>query len=132
MFVKMMKDVYSIYELLELNKVIKYFPNTEEGLRYFGSLPAPSAIEAQRVKVTEERAKGPPKKFTIEGTIRSLVNRNPLLSSSQIKKILQGPPYGFDHLNIFKVYFILRRMGLNTREKRLYFAWQEAKKQLKG
>jgi len=131
-FAKMMKNVYSIYELLELNKVIKYFADAEEGLRYFGSLPSPSVVEVQKVKATEEKIEEPPKRFTIEGAICSLVNKNPLLNSSQIKKILQGPPYAFKHLNIFKVYFTLRRMGLHTREKRLYFAWQEAKKQIKG
>jgi len=35
-FVKMNNEVYSVYELLELNKVIKHFTNNQEALEYFG------------------------------------------------------------------------------------------------
>lgn len=129
--VKMIKDVFSIYKLLDLQKVIKYFPNIDDGIRYYGDSVSASTIEEYKVMESEQKPEEVPEKLAIEDTIRSIVRKNPLLNSFQIKRILQGAEYGIKGLNVFKVYFALRRMGFNTREKRLYFAWQEEKKSKK-
>jgi anti-sigma B factor antagonist len=129
--VKMIKDVFSIYKLLDLQKVIKYFPNIDDGIRYYGDSVSASTIEEYKVMESEQKPEEVPEKLAIEDTIRSIVRKNPLLNSFQIKRILQGAEYGIKGLNVFKIYFALRRMGFNTREKRLYFAWQEEKKSKK-
>lgn len=129
--VKMIKDVFSIYKLLDLQKVIKYFPNIDDGIRYYGDSVSASTIEEYKVMESEQKPEEVPEKLAIEDTIRSIVRKNPLLNSFQIKRILQGAEHGIKGLNVFKVYFALRRMGFNTREKRLYFAWQEEKKSKK-
>ncbi len=129
--VKMIKDVFSIYKLLDLQKVIKYFPNIDDGIRYYGDSVSASTIEEYKVMESEQKPEEVPEKLAIEDTIRSIVRKNPLLNSFQIKRILQGAEYGIKGLNVFKIYFALQRMGFNTREKRLYFAWQEEKKSKK-
>jgi hypothetical protein len=59
------------------------------------------------------------------------VGKNPLLNSTGIKKVLELPEYGFSHLSVFKVYFRLRKLNLNTKEGKLYYAWQKEKRSKK-
>ncbi|MGB3340224.1 MAG: STAS domain-containing protein [bacterium] len=126
-FVKMTKDVHSIYKLLDLTKVIKYFPKIEEGINYYGySVAEPVTIE--KPEVQKPKTNVTDKKVKIEETVRLIVKDNPLLNLFQLNHLLRGPEYGFKNINIFNAYFTLRRLGLNTREKRLYFAWQQEKK----
>jgi anti-sigma B factor antagonist len=127
-FVKMVKDVYSIYELLELNKVIHYFPNIEEGLKHFGetvTVPVEESLPMKRMPSEKKTPRTPP---SLQDALREIVREQPLLNSSQIKKVLQQPDYSYKNVGRFKIYRMLRRMNLNTREKRLYYAWQEAKR----
>jgi anti-anti-sigma factor len=137
-FTKMIKEVYSIYQLLELDKVIKYFPNIEESLKNFGEIPstpipepAPAVREKKREEPKPKPAPVPPeraKKKDIEDAVRTIIADNPLLNSSQIKDRLLSREFGFKKLGRFTIYGLLRRLGLNTREKRLYYAWQQEKK----
>jgi len=137
-FTKMIKEVNSIYQLLELDKVIKYFPNIEESLKNFGEIPTAPVAEPQ-VPVKEKKREEPkvkaepapverPKKKSIEDAVRAIIADNPLLNSRQIKERLLSQEYGFEKLGRFTIYGLLRRLGLSTREKRLYYAWQQEKK----
>ena len=130
-FVKMNKDVYSIYELLDLKKVIKYFPKIEDGMNYYG-YSVPEVIKKDHREKPELISDITDKKHEVEETICSIVQNNPLLNIFQINQLLRSPAYGFKDINLFKSYFMLRRLGLNTREKRLYFAWQQEKNLRKG
>lgn len=137
-FTKMIKEVYSIYQLLELDKVIKYFPNIEESLKNFGEISTTPVAEPP-VPVKEKKREEPkvkaepapverPKKKNIEDAVRTIVADNPLLNSRQIKERLLSRDYGFEKLGRFTIYSLLRRLGLSTREKRLFYAWQQEKK----
>lgn len=130
-FVKMTKDVHSIYKLLDLTKVIKYFPKIEEGINYYG-YSVTEAVKVEKHEVAKPKTDVTDKKVKIEKTVRSIVKDDPLLNLFQINHLLREPEYGFKDVNIFKSYFTLRRLGLNTREKRLYFAWQQEKKSRKS
>lgn len=126
-FVKMSEEVHSIFELLELSQVIKHFPTIEEALRHFGVTATVSMTEfvepvSDGMKPQEGHI------LAIEDAVRITVRENPLLTSSQIKQILCSPTYGFTGLSTLKVYFLLRRLRLHTREKKLYYAWQYLKK----
>jgi|GEM_PF-549717 len=128
LLVNMRKEVYSIYDLLELNKVVKYFPSVEEGLEHFGEkttdLPVARQI-AEPVAVIDKPSQRP---MTLEQAIRKIVGKNPLLNASGIKKILELPEYDFSRLSVMKIYFRLRKLGLNTKEGKLYYAWQQEKR----
>jgi anti-sigma B factor antagonist len=126
-FVTMNKDVYSIYELLGLRKVIQYFSKIEEGINYYGY------SVAETLKKEEDEESIPEPEITragakIEEVIFSIVQDDPLLNIHQIKKSLGEPRHGLKNIGICKLYFLLRKLGLNTREKRLYYAWQQVKK----
>lgn len=126
-FVKMAKDVHSIYKLLDLTKVIKYFAKIEEGINYYG-YSVTETVKVEKHEVQKPKTDVTDKKVEIEETVRSIVQDDPLLNLFQINQLLRRPEYGFKDINIFKAYFILKRLGLNTREKRLYSAWQQEKK----
>jgi stage II sporulation protein AA (anti-sigma F factor antagonist) len=130
-FVKMNKDVHSIYELLDLKKLIRHFSKIEDGINYFG-YTVTEASEEEKHEKPEPISDVEDKTVKLEETVRSIVQDDPLLNLFQINQRLRGSDYGFNNINIFKSYFILRRLGLNTREKRLYFAWQQARKSRKG
>jgi anti-anti-sigma factor len=126
--VNMKKEVYSIYDLLELNKVVKYFSTAEEGLEHFGekmvAIPAVKKT-AEPVQVVSKSSTRP---LTLDQAIHKIIGKNPLLNAAGIKKVLELPEYGFSDLNVFKVYFRLRKLGLNTKEGKLYYAWQQEKR----
>lgn len=126
-FVKMAKDVHSIYKLLDLTKVIKYFAKIEEGINYYG-YSVTETVKVEKHEVQKPKTDVTDKKMDIEETMRLIVQDDPLLNLFQINHLLRGPEYGFKDINIFKAYFTLRKLGLNTREKRLYSAWQQEKK----
>lgn len=126
-FVKMAKDVHSIYKLLDLTKVIKYFARIEEGINYYG-YSVTETVKVEKHEVQKPKTDVTDKKMDIEETMRLIVQDDPLLNLFQINHLLRGPEYGFKDINIFKAYFTLRKLGLNTREKRLYSAWQQEKK----
>ena len=126
-FVKMTKDVHSIYKLLDLTKVIKYFLKIEEGVNYYG-YSVTEAVKVEKHEVQKPKTDITDIKVGIEETVRLIIQDDPLLTLSQINHLLRGPEYGFKDINIFRAYFTLRKLGLNTRGKRLYFAWQQEKK----
>lgn len=123
-FVKMAKDVHSIYKLLDLTKVIKYFAKIEEGINYYG-YSVTETVKVEKHEVQEPKTDVIDKKVEIEEAVRLIIQDNPLLNLFQINHLLRGPEYGFKDINIFKAYLTLRKLGLKTREKRLYFAWQQ-------
>jgi len=122
-FIRMSEEVNSIFELLELNQVIKYFPTIEDGLKYFG-VTAPDTLAEYIEAASAEHKPQEDHDLVVEDAVRIIVRENPLLTSSQIKQKLRSSVYGFTKMNTLKVYFLLRRLGLNTREKKLYYAWR--------
>jgi anti-sigma B factor antagonist len=133
LFANMTSEVLSIYKLLDLNKVTKYFTSVDEAVKHAG-IPAADMIGEKAVHpaVRVEKPRDiPVKKFTLEEAARSIVANSPLSNASQLKRILKGAPYHFSSLSTWKVYSVLRRLGLHTREKRLYFAWQQERRRRK-
>lgn len=126
-FIKMSEEVNSIFELLELNQVIKHFTTIEDGLRHFG-VTDPYALAEHVKAASAEHKPQEDHDLAVEDAVRHIVRENPLLTSSQIKQKLRSPVYGFTKMNTLGVYFLLRRLGLNTREKKLYYAWRHLAK----
>lgn len=133
LFANMIAEVLSIYKLLDLNKVTKYFNSVDEAVKHVG-IPASDTTGEKVVHPAARIEKPrdiPVKKFTLEEAVRSIVANSPLSNAAQLKKILQGAPYHFSKLSVWKVYSVLRRLGLHSREKRLYFAWQQERRKRK-
>jgi len=62
-------------------------------------------------------------KLPIHEKIRKVVSQYPLLSIFQIKKMLTHEEFGKERMNILKLYKLLKRLDLETKEKR-YRYWR--------
>ncbi len=133
LFANMIAEVRSIYKLLDLDKVTRYFSSVDEAAKHVGiSEPDVSGGKTAHPAVRIEKPRDiPVKKFTLEEAVRSIVANSPLSNAAQLKMILRGAPYHFSSLSVWKVYSVLRRLGLRSREKRLYFAWQQERRRRK-
>ncbi|RMD48301.1 MAG: anti-sigma factor antagonist [Ignavibacteria bacterium] len=60
----------------------------------------------------------PLKEMSIYGKIKSIIGQYPLLGIWKIKKMLQHEEFGNTKINIIKLYFILKELNLETKEKR--------------
>jgi len=59
----------------------------------------------------------------IHEKIKRVVSQYPLLSIFQIKKMLSHEEFGHERVNIFKLYSLLKKLNLETKEKR-YRYWR--------
>ncbi len=130
-FTNMIKEVHSIYKLLELHRVTKYFPDIDTAAKEMNISLLLEPVPEPVLRPKEEKKKEKAREISLEDALRTIIAIFPLSSAAQIKKIIQGPPYGFNKMSTWKVYRILRKIGLNTREKRLYYAWQHEKRKKK-
>ncbi|GAB4167730.1 MAG: hypothetical protein Kow00108_00290 [Calditrichia bacterium] len=63
----------------------------------------------------------PLEKMPIQEKIKRIISEYPLISIFKIKKILKHKKFGEEKINLIKLYFILREMHLETKEKRFRF-----------
>jgi anti-anti-sigma factor len=63
----------------------------------------------------------PLEKMPIQEKIKKIISEYPFISIYKIKKILQHKKFGREKVNIIKLYFILKNMNLETKEKRFRF-----------
>lgn len=147
--VKMIPDVYEVFELLEFHYILKAFNTLEEAIADFqrggvhltprpqegrnasqGDAGQPSAVEAE---VLEKEGSGEPqaasrseKTSPVQEKIRQIVLENPEAGSIRIMKELNTPRYGNIKLNWFQVRRLLKRMGLDSRKRRVDFFKQHS------
>ncbi|HIE05757.1 MAG TPA: anti-sigma factor antagonist [bacterium (Candidatus Stahlbacteria)] len=108
----MSQEIESIYRMLELNRVIPALPTLDEAAEHFGiTIPL-----AKRKKIEQKRS---PRDAIIE-----VMRKNPLVGFFRLRDLLTSPPYNFEY-NILQFFLLLRKNGLETKLKRLYFLYQE-------
>lgn len=153
--VRMIPDVYEIFELLEFHHILDVYESLEEALEQFEAhlvavapggdiATAPkmaSQVQAQaqaaqeEVQQPEQAAVSPAKEegsidfatLPIDEKVVEIVKQNPALSTSKIKKLLATSDYGFEKSGWFQVRSILKKKGLDNKEKRFKFAVQNRK-----
>ncbi|MFQ5708354.1 MAG: STAS domain-containing protein [bacterium] len=138
--VKMIPDVYEVFELLEFHYILKAFSSLDEAVQDFArgtgaQLSVPPAVgndnqkqeDVQVVSKTETKvlqtdpgATRPPKSTfdTIEDKIRQIVFETPEYGSIQIMKALNTPRFGNIKLGWFEVRRHLKRLNLDSKKKR--------------
>ncbi len=138
--VRMIPDVYEVFELLEFHYILKAFDTIEEALQDFdrgSSLPRkpasgkPSAAAsddgvmvktATRAAVAEQ-VSGTKNKTAqgLEDYIRTIVAENPEAGTFKIKQLLATPRYGNYRMGWFDVRRRLKELGLDSKDKRIEF-----------
>ncbi len=141
--VRMVPDVYEIFELLEFHHILDVYDTIDEAVNKFEMLQAagrPVAKEITLPKTEEASAEsavdapepvGAPltqeqqKSLTdlsLQDKIKSIIKSNPSFGAFKIKKELNSSKYGYSKAGWFEVRSELAKMNLNTRTRRYKFA----------
>ncbi len=142
--VRMIPDVYEVFELLEFHYILKAFDTLEEAIADFDqaspTLPVePPAREDQRVsedngppastttlrepQVVEgqHRTTPEPELETIEEKLRRIIVENPDSGTFQIIRTLNTPRFGNIKLGWFELRRYLKQLNLDSKKKRLQY-----------
>ena len=155
--VGMIPDVYEVFELLEFHYILKAFETIDEAIvdfdkgalkAEFGTSPVaqPEKKEIAKTEVVndstalsdesfdkdkylEKMISGDTNDKSTDDKIQQLVVENPENGSIKIMKELNTKKYGNIKLSWFQVVRALKRLGLNSKKKRVdYFKRQAFKK----
>jgi len=139
--VRMIPEVYEVFELLEFHYILKAFESIEEAVRDFErTLPSkvqgPELVEVETgnlgqkaVHATEaaqavksEKPHKMERGDSLEEKVRKVITANPDASMIQIARILHTPQYGNTKIGWFGLRRILKKLGLDSKEKRAKLA----------
>ncbi|MDZ7266340.1 MAG: STAS domain-containing protein [candidate division KSB1 bacterium] len=146
--VRMIPDVYEVFELLEFHYILKAFDTIEEAVNDFdrnSSLPrktpprpapkaapadnggvmvtdAPSAMVMDQPAPAKSRSGG----RSVDDYIREIIAEQPEAGTFKIKQMLSTPRFGMHRLSWFEVRRRLKDLGLDSKQKRLDFLRQRA------
>jgi anti-sigma B factor antagonist len=141
--VRMIPDVYEVFELLEFHYILKAFDTIEEAVADFdrtvpgvfhkpAAAPPPAGksdgqvtLEVGRSEVataepmTLTETKAPP---SLDDKIRQIIRDNPDAGTLKIKQMLATPRYGNFRIGWWDVRRRLKELGLDSKAKRIdYF-----------
>jgi len=150
--VRMVPDVYEIFELLEFHHILDVYDTVDEAINKFEvleaagksvakeiSLPKPefqaapaqttgpqreqvSAAQPQEEVVTEEELVVNPADLSVPEKIKIVVKENPSLNPRKIKQELYTARFGYSRIGWFAVRAELKKLNLLSRTKRYEFA----------
>lgn len=142
--VRMVPDVYEIFELLEFHHILDVYDSVDEAINKFEVLessgqsvakeitlnkpkpeeapvqpqPAPIETMAAPVEQMEEEEVKPVSELSLGEKIKNIIGENPEYGAYKIKKELNSPKYGFMRVGWFVVRNELNRMDLKSKSKR--------------
>ncbi len=143
--VRMVPDVYEIFELLEFHHILDVYDSVDEAINKFEmaetsgaaakiKMPphpdkAPQPEKTESVAAEKPAAETPqpaeeinPANLSLEEKIKVIIKENPGYGAYRIKKELNTPKYGFTKVGWFKVRSELARLNLNSKSRRYQFA----------
>lgn len=135
--IRMIPDVFEVFELLEFHYIIKAFDTLEEAVGDFEGVtsPAPRRPEPQPSKefrrsvdseqvahdgVTENTysAQHSSTMSSSDYVIRA-ATENPMAGTLKLKKLLKSPKYGNVRIGYFQLRKLLRQNNLDSKDKRV-------------
>lgn len=147
--VRMVPDVYEIFELLEFHHILDVYDSVDEAVTKFEMLeaagqsvakeitlpkaaPEPKSEVAEHAYATEAvneeagvadgAATLNPADFSLTEKIKLIVREHPHFGAYKIKRLLNTSKYGFTKVGWFEVRSLLVRMRLNSRSRRYDFS----------
>ena len=119
----MIPDVKEVFDLLEFENILKAFADADLAVSSFGESTAGATAPS-----TPVAAGGPPAAqrtetvLTDEELVREIARQHPDYGLMRIQKELRRPERGSRDLNPVQIYVLLRKLELDTRERREAFA----------
>lgn len=148
--VRMVPDVYEIFELLEFHHILDVYDTVDEAINKFEMLeaagkPVAKEISLPKAEPEEENAHSGEKKerketseaviaeeeekqqvnpadLSLDEKLKMIIRENPSYGAFKIKKELNTAKYGYTKVGWFTVRSELSRLNLNTRARRYEFA----------
>ena len=147
--VRMIPDVYEVFELLEFHYILKAFDTLDEAVRDFdrGGVPLPEKPAEARTETKQpeysssggnesvmterpmtstagSRVSASPE--TVEDKIKAAVVSNPQAGTFKLKKLLKSPSHGQVSIGFFELRRLLKKLRLDSKERRIRFYRQRA------
>jgi anti-sigma B factor antagonist len=128
----MIPDVREVFDLLEFENILKSYPDADLAIASFGQVapppPSPSAgasASSASGSGPSASSKTPQRSETVlsdEDLIREIARQHPEFGLMRIQKELRRPERGGRDLNPVQIYVLLRKLDLDTRERRVALA----------
>lgn len=149
--VQMSPEVYDVFEMLEFNRILECYDTIEEAIndfdlsiglditksisRSFRENNGAQTAVATKTPVVERpklqnrppgrtgyvKPKTDPKFLPLSEKVRALVIDDPTMDVWRIRKELRTPKYGETKIGLYKTYKLLKKLSLDTKEKRYRF-----------
>ncbi len=123
--VRMIPEVYEVFELLEFHYILKAFDTLEEAIKDFertGSAqveqPAPKKEGRKEPQPQMTADDNTAAELSVEDKVKKIISINPEAGTTQIIRTLNSPQYGGVKIGWFKMRRMLKDMGLDSRKKR--------------
>ncbi len=133
--VRMIPEVYEVFELLEFHFILKAFDTIEEAIKDFEKNLAargyePVGVESeskgpQAASVLEMEAKssvisGPTN--SVEDKIKRIIQEDPEIGTVQMVRLLNTPRFGNIKVGWFSLRRLLKQLDLDSKKKRLQYS----------
>ena len=127
----MIPDVREVFDLLEFENILKSYPDATLAVTAFGQVAAPAKSAGDSAR--GEAPSGSPSAsapvsqrsevvLTDEDLVCEIARQHPEYGLMRIQKELRRPERGSRELNPVQIYVLLRKLELDTRERRDAFA----------
>lgn len=134
--VRMIPEVYEVFELLEFHYILKAFDSIEEAIQDFERTLTATEPKPQIVEMNAELGQKSVKKDVSEGAsvegmrsasssdlslndkVKKIIASHPNVSTIQIARTLNTPAYGNIKIGWFGLHKVLKKLGLQSKKKR--------------
>lgn len=131
--VRMIPEVYEVFELLEFHFILKAFDTIEEAIKDFEKNLAARGYEPARVEsespqtasVLEMEAKSSvinSPANSVEDKIKRIIQEDPEIGTVQMVRMLNTPRFGNIKVGWFALRRLLKQLDLDSKKKRLQFS----------
>ena len=124
----MIADVREVFDLLEFENILKAYADSEQATASFGAVagsPSSAKSSTPAAGVSSSQADGPQRSEVVlsdEDLIREIARQHPEFGLMRIQRELRRPERGSRDLNPVQIYVLLRKLDLDTKERREAFA----------
>jgi anti-sigma B factor antagonist len=124
----MLPDVREVFDLLEFENILQSYTDAELAVGSFGPIVPASAAPASGSGEHSASGAGEPlsqrseTELTDEDLVREIARQHPEYGLVRIQKELRRPERGGRDLNPVQLYVLLRKLDLDTRDRREAFA----------
>lgn len=126
----MIPDVREVFDLLEFENILQSYPDAELAVSSFGPIvpantPASDSQGPGGAGSGANVSSGPQRSETVltdEDLVREIARKHPEFGLMRIQKELRRAEHGGRELNPVQLYVLLRKLELDTRERRLAYA----------